>query len=397
MIFDLLQCSLFELTPNTFYSVVCFLFLQAITTISATVDSVLVYNKTGELPQRLLEQYPKITSLQATNLELTGLSQTFQTIHYQLKHLDLSHNHLSEFDNTFSFYGLRNLETLSLANNRLEKLESIDFYGLEKLQSLNLSHNRLQHLNAPVFDYVKEVRELKLDYNHLEQVNFTLFAKMVKRAILDLSNNQIKEIQYHPQYEQFGSHSLEHLYLGHNHLESFNFNEIPNFRNLTQLNLQGNNLTYLITGELVQRFPKLKTINISGHRLDSATLESFRTYSESNEIQLLSNSPEVMDHNNTIFKDLQGNNLTNLITGELVQQFQKLKTINISGHRLDSATLESIRTDIESNGIHLVLPPEEIDYTNAIIFAIAFFIIIIGEVTFGIGLHYIFCGQSLSK
>jgi Leucine-rich repeat (LRR) protein len=315
--------SLFELTPNTFFSVVCFLFLQAITTINATVDSsVLVYNRTGELPGNLLEQYPEITSLQATNLELTGLSYAFQTKHYKLKHLDLSHNHLSKLDYTCSFIGLKILETLSLANNRLEKLESFGFYGLEKLQSLNLSHNRLQHLDAPVFYYVKEVRELKLDHNQLDIVNFMLFAKMVKMALLDLSNNQIKKIQYHPQYKQFGmSHSLEHLDLGLNHLESFNLNEIPNFGNLTQLDLQGNNLTNLTTGELGQRFPKLKTINISGHKLDSATLETFRNYSE-------------------------------------------------------------------SNGIHLVLPPEEIDYTNAMIVTIAFFIVIICVVTFGIWLQH---------
>jgi Leucine-rich repeat (LRR) protein len=205
---------------------------------------VLVYNKTGELPGNLLEQYPEITSLQATNLELTGFSHAFQTKHDKLKHLDLSSNHLSELG---SFLGLKNLETLSLANNRLEKLEPIRFYGLEKLQSLNLSHNRLQHLNALVFYYVKEVRELKLNHNQLDIVNFMLFAKMVKMALLDLSNNQIKKIekiekiQYHANYENFGSHSLEHLDLEHNRLQSFNFNEIPNFGSLVTT------LRYLIT------------------------------------------------------------------------------------------------------------------------------------------------------
>jgi Leucine rich repeat len=168
----------FELTSNTtFYSVVCFLFLQAITTINATVDSVLVYDKIGKLPGNLLEQYPNITSLQATNLELTGFSYTFQIRHGKLKHLDLSHNHLTELLIPFAFYGLRNLEILSLANNRLEQLNPVDFFGLDKLQSINLSHNRIQHIHIRAFVNAIEVRELKLDHNQLDIANFMLFGK----------------------------------------------------------------------------------------------------------------------------------------------------------------------------------------------------------------------------
>jgi Leucine rich repeat len=144
------------------------------------VDSVLVYDRIGELPENLLEQYPQITSLQATNLELTGLSYTFQTNQGSLKHLNLSHNHLSKLDYTCSFLALNNLETLSLANNRLAELEPNRFYGLKKLQSLNLSHNRLQHLQVKVFGYVIKVRELKLDHNQLELVNFMLLQKWLK-------------------------------------------------------------------------------------------------------------------------------------------------------------------------------------------------------------------------
>jgi Leucine-rich repeat (LRR) protein len=109
----------------------CCLLLQAVTKIngglthcteSATEDLIVVYDQTGELLKDLIKRHPNMTSLEATNSELIKLPDVFSNPQCFLKNLDLTHNYISELA-IYQFYGLDNLENLSLANNRLTNVK----------------------------------------------------------------------------------------------------------------------------------------------------------------------------------------------------------------------------------------------------------------------------------
>jgi Leucine rich repeat len=259
-----------------FCSVLFYLFLIEIGRGNAFTDSVLVYNEIGILPGNLLQQYPNITSLQATGLKLTNLTSAFSKSQFFLKNLDLSNNSLAKLE-PYEFVGIRNLLTLSLAYNHLIILRRHTFQGLGKLRHLNLSHNLIQVLEATIFDFLLNSIELRLNNNLLKLVNLRLCAFMKKLAKLDLSNNQI-EIIINNKTTNFSSHSLEFLDLGHNHLQYIDFSSMPNFEKLTELNLQDNNLTSIGIGNLAKRFPKLKKIIINGQKMDDSTMGAVHQY-----------------------------------------------------------------------------------------------------------------------
>jgi Leucine-rich repeat (LRR) protein len=266
---------------------VAFLFITRINatpskcTALSTVDLVLVYNQPGELPRDFMKLHLEITTLEATNLNFTNLSMVFTVQQCYLKHLNLSHNRLIELNN-YEFYGIDNIETLSLANNLLKTIQRLAFQNLDKVQRIDLSHNRLQELVSGVFDSLKSSLEIKMNSNQLKVANLKLYILTENLEKLDLSRNHIDEILYDDKNEtselNFSNHNLAYLNLGHNRLELINFTKMPNFRHLAEVNLQGNKLKAIVYKGLVEHLPNLKKINISGHQLDNTTVFAINQY-----------------------------------------------------------------------------------------------------------------------
>jgi Leucine-rich repeat (LRR) protein len=223
-----------------------------------------------------MNQHLNITSIQATNLKLTKLSKAFSKTRCFLKSLNLSHNRIAELDN-YEFYGLESLENLSLANNLLTYIKDYAFQNLGNIQRLDISHNHLQQLEPGVFKPLKSAKELNVNNNRLIMANLTLYDNTEKLVTLNLSNNRIETIlrddRYGTKVLDFSRHKLAYLDLGQNRLTTITFKRMPNFGNLRDINLQDNNLTEFICGDLEEYLPKLKKMQISVHKLDNATLD----------------------------------------------------------------------------------------------------------------------------
>jgi Leucine-rich repeat (LRR) protein len=315
-------------------------------------ESKLVYNnKTGELPEDLMEQYPNITSLIATNLDLKNLTGTFKRNQTVLKNLDLSQNLLTVIQD-WEFRGLRNLTTLSLANNLLREITVGAFYGLSNLQKIMLSHNRIQILAAEFF---RTVEELQIDNNQLENFKMDFFVSGTSNMRkLELQNNQIGNIsssknisvqelnlsgnnivdldflrhcknlesldlsfnvnatltnqtfEYNTELTNLTmqnmslirvgetiynllsySSNLEQLDIGCNQLESINFERMPNLPKLRSMKLTGNELTEFNTSKLKEHCVNLSEIDITGNKLNDSTLKCLVQYCLENNITLI--------------------------------------------------------------------------------------------------------------
>jgi Leucine-rich repeat (LRR) protein len=322
--------------------------VQVLTIVNATE---LVYKQKGELPEKLMTQYPNITSLVATNLGIQKLSKTFGKPPILMSNLDLSQNLISEIE-ALEFFGLQQLTTLSLANNLLEVMEKSVFTGLNNVRCLILSHNHLRQLNIEVFSPLSNVTELYLDNNQLTSINFNLFKKTPKLRKLDLQSNQMVEIQqsydilvrelnlsnnnlqdliflghckrlesldlsfnvnaklpdssftYNKNLTTLimrnisltpadidkllnSSTNLEHLDVGYNYWKSIKFRQMPNLKNLRSMNLTGNELTEFDITNLNQHSPKLSTIDITGHQMNGSALTTLMRYFNDHKINLV--------------------------------------------------------------------------------------------------------------
>jgi Leucine-rich repeat (LRR) protein len=312
----------------------------------------LIYkNKTGVLPKDLMERYPNITSLVATNSKLTELSRAFRRKQLFLKNLDLSQNLLTEI-REWEFCGLSNLKTLSLAKNLLKILVVKAFYGLGVIQQIILSQNRLQQLDV---QFYHTVEELRIDNNRLETFNMALIvSKKSQIRKLQLQNNQIVGIKlnkkilvrelnlsgnnivdfsflsyctslesldlsinvnaalYRWTFKEnpnlriltmqnvslnremawynvlsYSNSNLEELDVGFNDLESINFERMPNLPKLRSMNLTGNELTEFNTSKLTAHCGNLSEIDITGNKMNDSTLEALVQYCRDNHITLL--------------------------------------------------------------------------------------------------------------
>ncbi len=87
---------------------------------------------------------------------------------------------------------LKNIETISLSFNKINKIESNAFKGLIYLKNLILNNNKLEKIDSFIFKDLINLENLNLSFNKLilfETFNFQ------KLSILDLSKNQLISIQ----------------------------------------------------------------------------------------------------------------------------------------------------------------------------------------------------------
>jgi Leucine-rich repeat (LRR) protein len=340
-------------TPNC--SLIYFLYLHAITTFIVAIQSVrhhevAVYNKTGKLPENLLEQYRNVTSLVATHLNLTTLSRAFRYRYFdQLKDLDLSHNKLTVIEK-YEFTGMRGLETLSLANNLIEQLDDQALLGLGKLQRLNLSHNKLTSFTTwYTFFYVLiNLNELKLDNNQLKTIDFEMFGFSRQLLTLELQNNEIEEVEYNGfRFDQeFVGRKLN---LSNNNLKDVNF--LGQCKKMQNLDLS-NNINMTLSEQSFEKNTDLKNLKLQNVSLDilgEEIYEMFRFILNLEQLDMGYNNLSTFNfsrmpnlkHLETV--NLIGNPLQELVIVDLEERFPKLKKIIITDQELDNTTLKYLK------------------------------------------------------
>jgi len=145
------------------------------------------------------------------------LDDTFVDL-MQLKELVLLKNQLTLLNSTHLFSSLINLTKLDLGSNLLNSLHPLTFTNLTKLNSLSFYFNRLDEnsMDSSIFDRLVSLKTLDLSYN-----KFTCFPSFLVEKLTSLTT----------------------LYLHANQLIQLDTNLFITLINLSNLNLEFNNLT----------------------------------------------------------------------------------------------------------------------------------------------------------
>uniref|UniRef100_A0A8D8UDR6 Protein toll n=1 Tax=Cacopsylla melanoneura TaxID=428564 RepID=A0A8D8UDR6_9HEMI len=158
------------------------------------------HTKLTHIPRELFRDSRKISKLDLSNNGLHDLEEnTFEFIK-ELADLDLSHNQLNNITNDiFSRRDIkRSLEHLNLSHNKLKSISEPEFDPCKNnkyaLHSIDLSHNILEldsHLEHSPFNECKELQTLKLSNNRINKIYKDWILNMPSLATLDLKSNNI--------------------------------------------------------------------------------------------------------------------------------------------------------------------------------------------------------------
>lgn len=290
----------------------------------------LSHNLIEELKENSFIGSERISRLHFSHNRIKNIAwNAFATL-FQMDTIDLSHNLLESIDpKLFADSGL--LQTINLNNNRLMRFECAIFGSLVYLVNINLSENRLQQFNssclnqnrldinisgnnmsqitlfdASVFNAannrINEViipenvtfsmRELNLGGNNITSFH-QIFDRFATLEYLDLSNSKIGPLNITTFSKlrglkklylrncslsniTFGTFSSQKdlltLDISYNNLNRINFNVfIPYLQHLTELYIDGNNLTEL-NGLSREMFVDLTTLGLSHNRFQCSDI-----------------------------------------------------------------------------------------------------------------------------
>ncbi|BFM12644.1 hypothetical protein R50072_27970 [Simiduia litorea] len=108
----------------------------------------------------------------------------------------------------------KNLETISLYNNKLEHID-IDLESLPKLKTLNLARNNLTNID------ISALNELGNLYLFANQLTTLSLSNLPKLEVLKANNNVLTQFSY------ANTPKLKKIYIFNNQLETINIYDLP--------------------------------------------------------------------------------------------------------------------------------------------------------------------------
>ncbi|CAF1660713.1 unnamed protein product [Rotaria magnacalcarata] len=182
-----------------------------------------------------------------------------------LRSLKLINLNLIEIKNQ-TFIKFRKLEQLSIIKAHIKSIEPDGFQALSSLRSLNLDQNNLNDSSwNSLMKYLPNLVTLCLSQNNFNYLK-NIHLKYLK--ILDLSSNGLQYI------DRNIFHSLEKLYLQNNEINSLQLTFLLALKNLKELNLDFNRLTFL-PEKIFQINSNLAYLSLQGNDLNYLTNYSF--------------------------------------------------------------------------------------------------------------------------
>ena len=182
----------------------------------------------------------------------------------KLQLLDLNLNKLTIIKFGECFTDLKNLYSVDLSGNPIDKIEAGDLDGLRKspvsilylrqmkltqlsaqvfkylshLKVLSIKNNKIKHLQSDLFKYVPGITSLSLKGNKLNRIPSVTIATLTNLEMLDVGRTNIRITALGSEFRRFVN--LTRLDLGYNPLYKLYNNSFLNLNNsvkLIQLNL----------------------------------------------------------------------------------------------------------------------------------------------------------------
>lgn len=229
----------------------------------------------------------------------------FFRIYTSLRYIDLSYSSLQDIGDYM--FSIATMIELNLRGNDLTSLSTEAFAGAVNLKTLDISYNSLSKIDPLTFTSLRSLQDLNLSNNKLSNQSFSRNAGDVgidwtieSLNTLDLSHNRIVYYDFMP-YDSFsGLKSLQALYLHHNQIlidygafssnrnlrtldfsnnnnPYFDLNYLLSVRNLENLYLNGNGISYAQQIDLTDvrsSFPAMKSLGISNNSFACEVLAS---------------------------------------------------------------------------------------------------------------------------
>lgn len=216
---------------------------------------------TPSIPATATSQALPVAAVPSKSI-LSKVQTDFENLKNRIKQnvwLDLSHYDLESTQGLESVPGINAIESLSLHNNAIKKIQPYSFGGMPKLQTLALNNNGLTSdaIEAYAFARLNNLKLLYLNDNPLQSINKYQLAGLSNLKTINLNKTGLKSLpvdifQFTP--------NLEIINLNDNQLTDFDPATISLLSKLRGLNLKNNPIPSTTIDALRTRFPLIKII-----------------------------------------------------------------------------------------------------------------------------------------
>ena len=166
------------------------------------------------------------------------------------------------------------LQQLYLGKNNISDISPFISMKLEYLQKLSLANNAIVDISSLENFNFLELRELYLYNNYISNINVLAKVKFKKLEKLSLFSNEIEDISI---LDRVNFPQLQVIRLDNNQINDINVFSKVNFKNLEKLSLFNNNISD-IACLMEINMPVLKEIWLNGNKIDMAVTINEEVY-----------------------------------------------------------------------------------------------------------------------
>ncbi|XP_068146174.1 leucine-rich repeats and immunoglobulin-like domains protein 3 [Drosophila tropicalis] len=232
------------------------------------------------------------------------------------------------------FVGLSALKHLILSNNGIERISSEALSVLPMLKTLDVSRNQLITIEANSFPSMNRLGHLILNGNDIASVAEHAFEALHNLTDLELNNNRLTSL---PSGIFQNLTKLKKLALSYNHLE-INWSTFRGLLSLQKLQLKANKIRALQDG-VFHVMRNIESIELDHNDISSLSRQGFFNLTKLHYLSLSNNSISRIDLDTWEFTqsleslDLSHNAISEFKSGHLECQ-QRLKSLNLAHNKL---------------------------------------------------------------
>lgn len=317
---------------------------------------------TLEMEDSVFHQVPKLTHVTIASSHVVKMPDLCKLSN--LKFLNVSDNDFKSMESTGVLCKndtvLPHLTTLILDKNSIFNISSGSLKSLPNLNDFRIADGNLVNIEEDALSDVQKITFLDLTNNAISNVSVSQFSWNRELEVLGLGRNPLKQI--HP--KTFSSvKNLIVLTLDYSGLDNAVWESLYPFRQLKDLQLQGNSVT-MLNRTVLRSLSSLRNLDLGDNRISDLSTEMFQAMAELQFLHVNQNNLTEI-RNNTFLGlqklvafDLRGNRIKTIEKGAF-SHFVSLAELDLSNNCLseipsfnNATTLQSL--DLSSNYIQLL-------------------------------------------
>lgn len=314
---------------------------------------------TLEMEDSVFNEVPKLTHVTIASSHVVKMPDLCKLLN--LKFLNVSDNDFQSMESTGVLCKndtvLPHLTTLILDKNSIFNISSGSLKSLPNLNDFRIADGNLVNIEEDALSDVQKITFLDLTNNAISNVSVSQFSWNRELEVLGLGRNPLKQI--HP--KTFSSvNNLIVLTLDYSGLDDAVWESLYPFRQLKDLQLQGNSVT-MLNRTVLNGLSSIRNLDLSENMISDLSTEMFQTMTDLQFLHFKQNN--LMEIKNNTFLglqklvalDLRGNRIRT-IEKDAFSHFASLAELDLSNNCLseipsfnNATTLQSL--DLSSNHI----------------------------------------------